>query len=182
MLADIAGKAFHKVCRQRVLPFFEFCPFSRRRPGLHKWAAFPHRGTNFGSLAVRCLAGKSRGLSYALAFVDISAAFYILKRRFLMPDELTLSPEGQTLCHNALARIGCSAQAAAAVAAAKQAAWFTLQYDDEIAACAKGALPGIRRRMFTIVSSRRDSHTVVGGRLGGASRCRYPCAGLCGTH
>ena len=130
VLADIAGKAFHKARRQRVLPFVE----AAARPS--QMGGISHRGTDFGSLAVRCLAEtcKALGLSYVLVFVDITAAFYNLRRRYLMPDELGLSAEGHTVCHNALARLGCSAHAAAAVAAATQAAWFTLQHDDEVTA------------------------------------------------
>ena len=70
-----------------------------------------------------------------------------------MPDELGLSAEGHTVCHNALARLGCSAHAAAAIAAATQAAWFTLLHDDEVTAYAKGVLPGDPEAdlLFTIV-------------------------------
>ena len=71
VLADIAGKAFHKTRRQRLVPYVE----AAARPS--QMGGISHRGTDFGSLAIRCLAElcKARGLSYAFAFVDISAAF-----------------------------------------------------------------------------------------------------------
>ena len=149
VLADIAGKAFHKTRRQRLVPYVE----AAARPS--QMGGISHRGTDFGSLAIRCLAElcKARGLSHAFAFVDISAAFYNLCRRYLMPDELTLSPQGHTLCNNALAKLGCSAHAAAAAAAATQAAWFTLQHDEEYTAFSKGVLPGDPEAdlLFTVV-------------------------------
>jgi hypothetical protein len=138
VLADIAGKAFHKCRRRRILPYFE----RAARPS--QMGGISHRGADFGSLAVRCLAErcKTSGLSYALVFVDISAAFYNLRRRYLDPGEMTLTPEEHNLCHNVLARLGCSAHTAAAVAASCRATWFSLQHDNEFTAYTKGVLPG----------------------------------------
>ncbi len=55
---------------------------------------------------------------------------------------LQLSPKGHTFCNSVVARLGCAAHTAAAVAAAFHATWFSLQYDDELARQTKGVLPG----------------------------------------
>ena len=75
VLADVAGKAYHKCRRQRAVPFLE----RAARPS--QMGGIAGRGTDFGSLAVRLMMDhcKACGLSFSLLFIDIVPAFHNLK-------------------------------------------------------------------------------------------------------
>lgn len=79
MLADVMGKLYHKYLRHLLTPYINSYILSSMCGG------FEHRGVDFASLYINGFQDYARkhGLSWAVLFLDVSAAFESLQRFFV---------------------------------------------------------------------------------------------------
>eukprot|EP00974_Lingulodinium_polyedra_P001817 171751-Lingulodinium_polyedra.AAC.1 len=138
VLSDVSGKAYHRCKRKRLEP----CLAIHGRPS--QMAGINGRGTDFGCMAVRTYIERFEiaGLSYACIFIDITAAFYNLRRRFLVDGTLNLNEAGHYFIRAAASRMGANLHDTALTAMTLHAAWFTIQHSDVCNNYTKGVLPG----------------------------------------
>ena len=145
----MAGKAYHKCRRRRILPFFV------RRARQSQMGGIARRGTDFGNLAMRLLMERHRaaGRSFAVIFVDIVAAYYNLEQKILAPSRESLRSGAPVDVQTAIAGLGVSEHLAASIGSSYSASWYTLQHDETFSQYTKGVLPGDPEAdlLFTVV-------------------------------
>ncbi len=138
VISEVAGKAYHKCRRRRILPFFV------RKARQSQMGGIARRAVDFGSLALRLLMERHRDArrSYAVIFVDIVAAFYNLEQKFLAPSREALRSGHPVAVENVVRDLGVSEHLAASIATSYSASWYTLQHDESYSKYTKGLLPG----------------------------------------